>query len=77
MNLILAVLVLACIVILVMIIGALGFWMKGADAIALPGLGIIIDTPLLLTLLIIVELLLVICSAYLVRYIPIMREMLG
>lgn len=29
------------------LIGALGFWLKGADAIALPGLGLLIATPLL------------------------------
>ena len=76
-NLVLVLLIIIAAVILVAIIGLLGVWMKGADSIALPGLGIIIATPLLLILLIVVELILVILAAYLVRYIPIVRELLG
>ncbi len=76
-NLVLVLLILIAAVILVAIIGVLGFWMKGADSIALPGLGIIVPTPLLLILLIVVEIILVILAAYLVRYIPIVRELLG
>ena len=71
-NLVLVLLIISATVILVAIIGVLGVWMKGADSIALPGLGIILATPLLLLLLIVVELILVILAAYLVRYIPIM-----
>ena len=36
--------------ILVPLIGVLGFWLKGVDSIALPGLGIIVATPLLVAL---------------------------
>ena len=73
----LAVLALVEIFILVAIIGVLGFWMKGADSLAFPGLGLIFATPLLLTLLIVAEVIMVICAAYLVRYIPIVRALLG
>ncbi|MDQ3668151.1 MAG: hypothetical protein M3410_16575 [Acidobacteriota bacterium] len=76
-NIVLILLILITAIILVAIIGVLGFWMKGADSIALPGLGIIVATPLLLILLIVVEIILVILAAYLVRYIPIVRELLG
>ncbi len=76
-NLVLALLILISTVMLVAIIGALGFWMKGADSIALPGLGIIVATPLLLILLIVVEVSLVVLAAYLVRYIPIVQDLLG
>lgn len=54
--------------ILVPLIGVLGFWLKGTDSIVLPGLGIIIATPLLLTLLVIAELGAILCAAYYVRY---------
>ena len=76
-NLVLALLIIIAAVILVAIIGVLGVWMKGADSIALPGLGLIVATPLLLILLIVGEIILVILAAYLVRYIPIVRELLG
>jgi len=76
-TLILVLLSLSAAVILVAIIGVLGFWMKGAASIVLPGLGIIVATPLLLILFIVVELILVILAAYLVRYIPIVRALLG
>ena len=77
LNLMLAVLALADIFILVVLIGVLGLWMKGADSLVFPGLGLIVATPLLLALLVTVEAALVVCSAYLVRYIPIVRESLG
>jgi hypothetical protein len=56
--------------ILVPLILVLGFWLKGANSIALPGLGIIIATPLLLTLLVIAELGAIFSAAYCVRYLP-------
>ena len=77
LNLMLAVLVASDIFILVVIIGVLGLWMKGADSVAFPGLGLIVATPLFLALLISAEVALVMCSAYLVRYIPIVSEFLG
>ena len=77
LNLVLVLLILLATVVLVVIIGALGFWMKGADSIALPGLGIMIATPLLLPLLLVIEIVLVVLAAYLVRYISIVRELFG
>jgi hypothetical protein len=70
-------LILLAVAVLVAIIGALGFLMKGADSIALHGLGIIMATPLLLLLLSVAEIMLIVISAYLVRYVPIVREVLG
>jgi hypothetical protein len=59
--------------ILVPLIGTLGFWLKGADSIALPGLGIIIATPLLVTVLVMAEFGAIFCAAYCVRYLPVAR----
>lgn len=75
-NLLLTLLILIAGMVLVAIIGVLGFWMKGASSIALPGLGIIVATPLLLMLLCVVEIILVVLAAYLVRYVPLVRELL-
>ena len=55
------------------LIGALGFWLKGADSIALPGLGVIIATPLLVVVLAAAEVGVVFCAAYCVRYLPAAR----
>ena len=55
---------------LVPLIWVLGFWLKGADSIALPGLGIIIATPLLVAVLVVAESVAVFCAAYCVRYLP-------
>ena len=62
--------------ILVPLIFVLGFWLKGVQSIALPGLGIIIATPLLVTLLVIVEFGAIFCAAYCVRYLPTVRMLL-
>ena len=43
--------VIISIVILIFFIILLGLWMKGASAVALPGLGLIVATPLALMLL--------------------------
>jgi hypothetical protein len=72
-SLLLVLLILIAAAILVALIGVLGFWMKGADVIALPGLGLIIATPLILALLVTLEIGVVVLAAYLVRYIPIAR----
>ena len=56
--------------ILVPLIWVLGFWLKGAEYIVLPGLGIIISTPLLVTVLVIAEFGTIFCAAYRVRYVP-------
>jgi hypothetical protein len=61
--------------ILIPLIGALGFWLKGADAIALPGLGILIATPLLVIVLCVAEVGVILCAAYCVRYLPVARMM--
>lgn len=62
---------------LVPLIWALGFWLKGADSIALPGLGIIIATPLLVTVLLIAESGAIFCAAYCVRYLPMVQMLFG
>jgi hypothetical protein len=51
--------------------------MKGSSAVALPGLGIIVATPLALALLFVAEIIMVLISAYLVRLIPIARLLFG
>ena len=69
----LAISVIICIVILILFIILLGSWMKGSSSLALPGLGLIIATPLSLILLLVVEIVMVLIAAYLVRLIPIAR----
>lgn len=69
----LAISVIICIVILILFIIFLGSWMKGVNTLALPGLGIIIATPLFLMLLLVAEIVMVLIAAYLVRLIPIAR----
>ena len=66
-NFLLAVLIILAIAILVALIAILGFWMKGATVIVLPGLGVLIGTPLILTVLIIIEIAVILAAAYLVR----------
>ncbi len=63
--------------ILIPLILVLGFWLKGADSIALPGLGIIISTPLLVTILVIAEFGAIFCAAYCVRYLPTVSILFG
>lgn len=62
---------------LIPLIGALGFWLRGADAIALPGLGVIIAAPLLVVVLAAAEVVVVFCAAYCVRYLPAARMLFG
>lgn len=69
----LVILYLVAAAILIPLIGALGFWLKGADSIALPGLGILIGTPLLVTVLAVAEVGVIFCAAYCVRYLPMLR----
>ena len=73
----LAISVIIAIVILIIFIGVLGAWMKGADSLAFPGLGLLIATPLILVALLVSEIVMVLLAAYLVRYIPIMQLMFG
>ena len=56
---------------------ALGLWLKGAESIALPGLGIIIAAPLLVAVLAVAEVGAVVCAAYCVRYLPAARMLFG
>ena len=72
-QVVLAILYLIAAAILIPLIGALGFWLKGADSIALPGLGIIVATPLLVMVLFIAEFGAIFCAAYCVRYLPTVR----
>jgi hypothetical protein len=76
-NLLLVLLILVAVVILVALIGVLGIWMKGANVIALPGFGLLIATPLVVVLLVTVEIGVVALAAYLVRYLPIVRDLLA
>jgi hypothetical protein len=73
----LAISVIISIVILIVFIILLGLWMKGASAVALPGLGLIVATPLALMLLSVVEIVMVLIAAYLVRLIPIGHLLFG
>ncbi|MBV9928174.1 MAG: hypothetical protein JOZ96_24355 [Acidobacteria bacterium] len=59
--------------VLIPLIGALGLWLKGVDSVALPGLGILIATPLLVTVLAVAEVGMIFCAAYCVRYLPVAR----
>jgi hypothetical protein len=68
---------LAALFILVLCILLLGLWMKGVSAVVLPGLGIIVATPLLLMALLFLEVVFVLLAAYLVRFLPFARLMLG
>ena len=62
---------------LIPLIVALGLWLKGADSVALPGLGIIIATPLLVAVLAVAEVGVIFCAAYCVRYLPAVRMLFG
>jgi hypothetical protein len=75
LNLALAISALLAILVLLALIAVLGLWMKGIGSIALPGLGIIVGTQLLLILLIVAEVWLILLAAYLVRFIPFVREL--
>ncbi|MBA3242074.1 MAG: hypothetical protein H0T60_12675 [Acidobacteria bacterium] len=68
---------LAALLILVLFILVLGLWMKGVSSVALPGLGLIVATPLILLLLLFLETVFVILAAYLVRLIPFARLLFG
>lgn len=68
---------LAALFVLVLFILLLGLWLKGASSLALPGLGLIVATPLVLLVLLSLEIVFVLLAAYLVRFIPFARLMLG
>jgi hypothetical protein len=69
----LVILYLVAAAVLIPLIGALGFWLKGADVIALPGLGILVATPLLVAVLALAEVGAIFGAAYCVRYLPVVR----
>jgi hypothetical protein len=77
LNLALAISTLLAIVVLVLLIGIVGLWMKDIGSIAFPGLGIIVGTRLFLIVLSITEVSLVLIAAYLVRFLPLVRELTG
>ncbi len=68
---------LAALFVLILFILLLGLWMRGASSLALPGLGLIVATPLILLVLLFLETVFVLLAAYLVRFIPFARLMLG
>lgn len=59
------------------LIGALGLWLKGVESVVLPGLGLIIATPLLVAALAVAEVGAVFCAAYCVRNLPAVRVLSG
>ena len=63
----LAIAAVVSIVILILFIILLGVWMKGSSVVALPGLGIIVATPLALVYLLVAEIVMVFIAAYLAR----------
>ena len=73
----LAISVIVSILLLILFIIFLGLWMKGSSVLALPGLGVMVATPLVLILLLVAEIVMVLISAYLVRLIPIARLLFG
>jgi hypothetical protein len=75
LKLALIVVTLLAIIVLVALIGVLGLWMKDVDVIAFPGLGLLVATKLFLIVLTIAEISLVLIAAYLVRFIPFVREL--
>ncbi len=55
MNLLFTLLIIAAILTSVLTIGVLVLWWKGVNAIVLPGMGLIVATPLMVLLLLLVE----------------------
>ena len=70
----LVVVTLSAIIVLVALIAVLGLWMKDVGSIALPRSGLLVGTQLFLILLTLAEISLVLIAAYLVRFLPFMRE---
>lgn len=73
----LAISVIVSILVLILFIIFLGLWMKNLTSLVLPGLGVIVATPLVLLMLLVVEIIMVLISAHLVRLIPIARLLFG
>jgi hypothetical protein len=66
-NLLLVLLILVAAFILVALIGVFAIWMKGVNVIALPGLGLLIATPLIVVFLVTVEIGVIVLAACLLR----------
>lgn len=75
LKLALVVSTLLAILVLIALIGALGLWWKGVGSIAFPGLGIIVGTQMFLILLTLAEIFLILIAAYLVRFLPFVRDL--
>jgi len=63
-NLLLTLLILAAILTSILIIGFLVLWWKGVEVIVLPGLGVIIATPLIVGLLLVIEIVIVLLASF-------------
>jgi hypothetical protein len=61
-NILLTLLVFVAILISILTIGFLILWVKGVEVIALPGLGVIIATPLIVGVLLVIEMVIVVVA---------------
>ena len=77
LKLALAVSTLLAVAVLIALIGVLGLCMKGVGSIAFPGLGVLVGTKFFLIALAVIEVALVFLAAYLVRFLPLVRELTG
>ena len=64
MNLLLTLLIGVAIIVSILTIGFLVMWWKGVEVIALPGLGVIIATPLIVGLLLVIEIVIVLLASF-------------
>lgn len=69
-NLIFTLLVLAAAVMSLLTVGLLLAWLKGADALAFPGVGLIVATPLFILLLTACQAAVVIAAVFVARHRP-------
>ncbi len=67
-NFIFALLILTAACTSLIIIGFLVMWLKGADSIAIPALGLIVATPVFILLLMLVQFVVVIAAIFVARY---------
>jgi hypothetical protein len=67
-NLIFTLLILAAVVISLLTIGMLLLWLRGADTLAFPGLGLLVATPLFVVLLTLLQLAVVGAAIFAARY---------
>ena len=76
-NLIFTLLVLSAIIISLLVIGSLILWLKGADAVAFSGLGIIVATSLFTVSLTVLPFILIIAAIFFSRYRTDVSTMVG